>query len=129
MNTFIELPHGGKGAGFHVSQLIAHIRSTGRDYIIQGQQKCTLKRHTKPHSLDVWLRKGFTNRQDTKQADNQVVQALVLTGLFTEGKFICPDSERYCKGIRLVIEKAEAVAASYEPPLVLASSADIEGQT
>jgi len=108
MDTFIGLPDGEKGDGFYVSQLIAHIRSTGRDYIIQGQQKCIRKRHTKPHSLDMWLRKGFTNRQDTKQADNQVIQALVLTGLFTEGKFICPDSDRSCKGIKLVIEKAEA---------------------
>ena len=112
MDTFIRLPYGGKGAGFYVSQLVAHIRSTGRDYIIQGQQKCVLKRHTKPHSLDMWLRKGFTNRQDTKQADNQVVQALVLTGLFTEGIFICPDSGNLGKGIKLVIEKAEAVAAN-----------------
>ena len=103
MDTFIKLPHGGKGAGFYVSQLIAHIRSTGRDYIIQGQQKCIRKRHTKPHSLDVWLRKEFPNRQDTKLADNQVVQALVDTEQFEEvDKLLCPDSGRRAKGLRLL---------------------------
>ena len=56
METLIELPHGGSGAGFRVSQLISHIRSTGRGYIIQGQQNVTLADHTKPQSLDYWLR-------------------------------------------------------------------------
>ena len=128
MDTFIKLPYGGKGAGFHVSQLIAHIRSTGRDYIIQGQQHHPLKDHTKPQSLDAWLRQNFTNRTDVAQAVNKVIDDLVSTGLFTGGKLICPDSDGSCKGIKLVIEKAEAMPASYEPPLVLASSADIERQ-
>lgn len=128
MDTFIQLPHGGKGAGFYVSQLIAHIRSTGRDYIIQGQQHVTRKNHTKPQSLDVWLRQNFTSRIDVAQAVNEVIDRLVLTGLFTEGKFNCPDSGESCKGIKLVIEKAEAVAASYQPPAVLVSSADVERQ-
>lgn len=128
MDTFIKLPHGGKGAGFYVSQLVAHIRSTGRDYIVQGQQHVTRKNHTKPQSLDVWLRQNFTNRIDVAQAVNEVIDRLVLTGLFTEGKFTCPDSDSPCKGIELVIEKGEAMAANYEPPLVLASSADVERQ-
>ena len=104
MDTFIKLPHGGKGAGFYVSQLKTHIRSTGRDYIIQGQQKCTLKGHTKPHSLDVWLR-GFVNNncKDTAQAVNQVIQALVDTGQFEiDRQLVCPDSGRRCKGLRLL---------------------------
>jgi len=37
MDTFVELPYGGPGSGFHVSQLIDLIRHSGRDYIIQGQ--------------------------------------------------------------------------------------------
>lgn len=103
MDTFIGLPYGEKGDGFHVSQLIAHIRSTGRDYIIQGQQECILEGHTKPHSLDVWLRKGFTNRKNTKQADNQVIQALVDTGQFeVDEHLLCPDSGRWVKGLRLL---------------------------
>ena len=104
MDTFIKLPHGGKGAGFYVSQLRTHIRSTGRDYIIQGQQHCTLGNHTKPHSLDVWLR-GFVNNnyKDTAQAVNQVIQALVDTEQFEEvDKLLCPDSGRRAKGLRLL---------------------------
>jgi hypothetical protein len=80
MDKYIELPYGGPGAGFYVRDLIQHIRSTGRDYIIQGQQNCTLESHTKSHSLDVWLRQGSTNRSNTKQAVNQVIEALVATG-------------------------------------------------
>lgn len=108
MDTFIKLPHGGKGAGFCVSQLIAHIRSTGRDHIIQGQQHATRENHTKQQSLDVCLRQNFTNKEDVAQAVNRVIEDLVSTGLFTEGKLICPDSDRSCKGVKLVIEKAEA---------------------
>jgi hypothetical protein len=102
MDTFIELPYGGPGARFCVSELVDHIRSTERDYIIQGQQNCILENHTKPHSLDVWLRKGFTNRKDTKQAVNQVVEALTATGWFEIARLPCPDSGRLCKGLRLL---------------------------
>ena len=38
---------------------------------------------------------------DTKQAVNEVIQQLVATGDFEEGCFLCPDSGRMCKGIRL----------------------------
>jgi hypothetical protein len=103
MGEFIELPYGGAGTGFHGSELIDHIRSTGRDYIIQGQQHCALESHPKPHSLDVWLRKGFTYRKDTAQAVNQVVKALVATGRFeVDWQLLCPDSGRRCKGLRLL---------------------------
>jgi hypothetical protein len=101
METFIELPHGGPGAGFYVSELLNHIRRTGRGYIIQGQQNCTLENHTKPCSLDVWLRRGYTSRKDTKQATNEVIRALVATGKVELGHFSCPDSGRQCKGLRL----------------------------
>jgi len=103
MDTFIKLPHGGKGAGFYVSQLKTHIRSTGRDYIIQGQQHCTREAHTKRHSLDVWLREGFANNKDIAQAVNQVIQALVATGQFeVDEHLLCPDSGRRVKGLRLL---------------------------
>lgn len=102
-DTFIKLPHGGRGAGFRVSELISHIRSTGRDYVIQGQQNCTLKKHTKRHSLDVWLRTGYARNNDTKQAVKKVMDALVATGWFEEvKKLTCPDSGRRVKGLRLV---------------------------
>ncbi len=102
LDQFIKLPHGGPGAGFPLSALAAHIRSTGRDYIIQGQQNCALGEHTKPNSLDVWLRQNCTGRKDSKQAVNQVIQALVASGHFEVARLLCPDSGRRCKGLRLV---------------------------
>jgi hypothetical protein len=102
LDQFIALPHGGPGAGFPLSALVAHIRSTGRDYIIQGQQNCTLQEHTKPSSLDAWLRQNYTGREDTRQAVNRVVKALVATGYFEVDRLPCPDSGRRCKGLRLV---------------------------
>jgi hypothetical protein len=103
MDTFIKLPHGGSGAGFHVSEIVSHIQSTGMDYIIQGQQNCSLKNHTKPHSLDVWLRKGYARNKDTKQAVNEVMDALVATGWFEVVKNLtCPDRGTRVKGLRLV---------------------------
>lgn len=107
MQRFVEVPHAGSGAGFLVSDLVSHIRSTGRDYIIQGQQKATLADHTKPQSLDVWLRRRFPSRQDTKLADNEVVEALVAAGLFEVVENLpCPDSGRPCKGLLLVDQSA-----------------------
>jgi hypothetical protein len=103
MDTFIKLPYGEPGAGFRVSELVNYIRSTGRDYIAQGQQHCTLDAHTKPQSLDVWLRTGFTKRHNTAQAVNDVMDELEATGLFRIVKHLaCPDSGRMVKGLRLL---------------------------
>jgi len=102
MEGRIVLPHGGPAASFPVHALVAYIRNTGRDYIIQGQQQCSLAAHTKRHSLDSWLRKNYARNPDTKQAVNRVIVDLVSTGLFTVQRLICPDSGRICKGIRLV---------------------------
>ena len=101
-NPMIILPHGGPGARFDPSELVQHIKSSSRDYIIQGQQECVLPEHTKPHSLDYWLRTNFAKTPDTKQATNDVIDQLVETGLFEVGqKLHCPDSGRPCKGIKL----------------------------
>lgn len=96
----INLPY---GTPFNEHDLVAHIRASGRDYIIQGQQASSFAEHTKPLSLDYWCRQNYANNNDTKQAENSVLSALVATGLFTiERKLICPDSGSYCKGVRLV---------------------------
>ena len=105
LDQFIELPYGGRGAGFRLSELVAHIESSDRDYIIQGQQNCPLDAHTKPHSLDVWLRKRLAHRQDTRQAVNQVINVLLATGEFELADLPCPDSGRQCKGLRLLSQK------------------------
>jgi len=44
----IRLPYGGQNAQFNEQDLISHIVNTGRDYIIQGQQQCSLAKHTEP---------------------------------------------------------------------------------
>jgi hypothetical protein len=94
----IRLSYGGQ---FDEHTLIEYIRATGRDYIVQGQQACTLAGHTKPSSLDYWLRQ-FAPNADTKQADNTVVSQLVRTGLFkATNSLLCPDSGKLCKGVRL----------------------------
>jgi ubiquinone biosynthesis protein COQ9 len=96
----ILLPYGGK---FEESDLVAHIRSTGRNYIIQGQQAASEENHSKPKSLDYWLRQFATN-PDTKQAENSVMELLEKTGYFkVESNLLCPDSGRRCKGLRLLI--------------------------
>ena len=95
----IHLTYGGQ---FDENLLVQYIVATGRDYIIQGQQTCSRINHTKPQSLDYWLRQ-FAHNPDTKQADNQVVDALVGTGRFVVTlRSLCPDTGRRVKGLRLV---------------------------
>jgi len=101
MDGWVSLPYGGRGAGFHVRDLVAHIKASGRDYIIEGAQQVSLADHTKPHSLDYWLRTNATRRSDTKQMVRRVVDDLVATGLFRETKRTCPDSGRRCKALAL----------------------------
>ena len=101
MTTKIEPPYGMR---FDANDLVNHIRRSGRTYIIQGQQACTLEEHTKPKSLDVWLRTHHAVNKDTKQAENSVIHQLVMTGLFRKGTFRCPDSGRMAKGIEIVCQ-------------------------
>ena len=94
----IPLPYGGQ---FDEHELVDYVRASRRGYIIQGQQKVAKANHTKPHSLDYWLRQ-FGHNPDTKQAEASVIEALVATGLFVfERRLRCPDSGRDCQGLRL----------------------------
>jgi hypothetical protein len=98
----IYLPHGG-GGKFDACELVKHIRASGRDYIIQGQQMASFANHTKPRSLDYWLRQKFAKQRDTKQAVNSVCEDLVATGLFKISyDLVCPSTGRRVKGLRLV---------------------------
>ena len=95
----INLSYGGS---FNEQALVSHIRQSGRNYIIQGQTACARANHRKPDSLDYWLRR-FAHNPDTKQADNDIVDKLVATGLFFKvSKLHCPNSGRLCKGLVLV---------------------------
>jgi hypothetical protein len=101
MDTWIKLPFGGRGAGFQVRDLVAHIKTSGRDYIIEGAQKDVLAEHRKPHSLDYWLRTHATSRSDTMQMVTEVEAALVTTGLFRSAERRCPQTGRKCKALEL----------------------------
>lgn len=98
--AIIHLPYGNNS--FDSDDLKEHIKGTGREYIIQGQVEIKRAEHPKPHSLDCWLRDNYAQHPDTKQAVNEVIRALVNTTEFEEGLFICPDSGRMCKGIRII---------------------------
>jgi hypothetical protein len=99
----IRLPYGGPLASFDEQELIDHIKSKFRNHIIQGQQQCGLQNHTKPNSLDYWLRVNHSKgRSDTKQAVNEIVEQLISTGKFAIAEdLVCPDSGRKCKGLRI----------------------------
>jgi len=94
------------GAQFDEKELIENLKAHFRDYIIQGQQNCSLLNHTKPNSLDYWLRINYAHEPDTKQAVNEVVDQLVATGKFEKAYGLsCPDSGKRCKGLRIVSKK------------------------
>ena len=97
----IRLPYGGQ---FDELGLVKYIRASQRDYVIQGQQAVAKANHTKPQSLDYWLRQ-FAHDPDTKQAEASVIKALVATGLFVfVERLQCPDSGKYCQGLKLVTD-------------------------
>jgi hypothetical protein len=101
--AMINLPYG--NTKFDSDDLVKHIQHSVRNYIIQGQVQCNRRDHPKPNSLDCWLRDNYARNPDTKQAVNEVIDALVATGDFKPGKFKCPDcpdSGKLCKGIELV---------------------------
>ena len=66
------------GTSFDARDLVDHIKRSGRTYIIQGQQNHSLSAHTKPRSLDYWMREnGDPSKRNTKQADKDVIRQLV----------------------------------------------------
>ena len=95
----IELKYA--GMAFDEQELIDTITASNRNYMVQGQRVVTLGNHPKQNSFDVWLRKRFPKKRDTKLADNYVIDALLKTGKFIITKEECPDSGRLCKSIRL----------------------------
>lgn len=90
------------GGEFSLHALVQYVENLEGEYIIQGQQNTSYAMHTKPLSLDYWLRQFATN-PNTTQATNQVVEAIVATGLFElHEDFICPETNRECRGLRLL---------------------------
>ena len=106
MAYMINLPYGGNGSCFDSDELVSFVKDSLRGYIIQGQQNCSLEDHTKPRSLDYWLRVNYADNKDTKQAVNSVINTLVNTGRFEVVKKLqCPDTGNLCRGIRLTSDK------------------------
>lgn len=85
---------------FDALELIAELKQRGVNAIVQGQQAVALDSHTKPQSLDYWLRARSKNK-DTKLATNEVIDQLVNTDLFIEDEVHCADSGRKCKGVKI----------------------------
>ena len=95
----ISLSYGGT---FDEKQLIKYLKTQKRNFIIIGANKCSFANHNKPQSLDYWLRaNGTGHNPNTKQADLQVVQKLIATGMLTLHKDHCPHSGRACKSLRV----------------------------
>lgn len=97
----VRLPHGGRDAAFELDKLVDLVRASGRNYIVVGAQNRLLVDHTKPRSLDYWLRTHYARYPDTKQATNEVADAIAATGRFEKGRHRCPDSGRLCKSLVL----------------------------
>lgn len=94
--SMVDLSYGGT---FDEFELLEYVRQSERNFIIQGQSYCFFLDHPKLQSLDYWLR-PFGNSPDTTQANNDIMAALVATGLFVESRnLLCPDSDRRCKGL------------------------------
>jgi hypothetical protein len=64
---------------------------------------CRRRDYSKAKNLDCCLRDRYARNPDTKQAVNEVIDALVATVEFEPGEFRCPDSGNLCKGIKVLV--------------------------
>ena len=71
--------------------------------LFKVSNKSSRANHTKPYSLDYWLRQ-FAKNPDTKQAVNSVCVALVATGLFKTSDKPDPVTERWVNALCLVLK-------------------------
>jgi hypothetical protein len=100
MEDKIDLEYGKHGEYFLVQDLINHIKSTPRNYIVLGAQVCVFAIHSKPSSFDYWLRQK-TKLKDVKQSCRAITHKLLETGLFEFNKMQCPDSGIKCNALIL----------------------------
>jgi hypothetical protein len=98
---WISLPHD-NNRQFHISSLIRMFIDRRITEIVQGQQHLVLANHTKPNSLDFWIRSTIANYPDVAQATNSVIDQVCGTGLFERAQVTCQDNQNICNGIRLV---------------------------
>jgi hypothetical protein len=97
------IPLSYEDTSFDVTKLVAHLKANGLQYIIIGQQRVVFDEHTKPQSLDYWIRSNIAKSTSTAQASVEVVSKICETKYFefrTDLK--CPDTERACRGLILL---------------------------
>ncbi len=90
-----------QGRQFNLSLLIHYMIRSRRTYLIVGAQRVVLTNHTKPESLDYWIRENVAERSDVMQATTKVVEQSCETGLFVETRKRCPVAGHICKAIEL----------------------------
>ena len=96
----IILPHA-NNATIPIQDLIAHFRKNNLNFMIIGSTKATLQKHSKPNSLDVWIRThpNILKYKDTCQSVNTVISQLIKHESFSLGLRKCPKSSRMCKAL------------------------------
>lgn len=91
---------------FDINLLIDYFKSNKIQYIIIGGQHVKLSRHTKPKSLDYWLRENVARNKDTCQISKKFIEGLCNTGRFkVKENCICPGTGQRCRAI--VLQKTE----------------------
>ena len=101
----ITLPHA-NGLSIDINELLQILKDRKMKFIIQGQQHCSLKNHSKKSSLDYYLRLRSGQYINTCQADDSVINQICETGIFKVNIHLkCPETGRKCKGIEIVQTK------------------------
>lgn len=99
-NISIELPYSIKLPSFLLEQLIKEFQKRKTDFMIIGAQNHSLTKHTKPESLDYWLRNlKQVKQKNTRQACSKLINDLLGSGLFIFDKRRCPVSGKLCNAI------------------------------
>ncbi len=100
MSTQLNLLYNG-GGQVDLAKLVEFVKNSGGVVII-GDAQLALNNHTKPYSLDYWLRTNGAVNPDTKQATNEWIDTVLLpTGLFERTVALDVNTNRECKAIRL----------------------------
>lgn len=102
MPPFIPLPQA-PGCNFDLDDLVTEMRRPVHNGVmIIGKINSSIANHPKPRSLDYWLRQHAGTHQDTRQATDTVISAIVRDPRFTQTRANCPHTGRPCNAIRLI---------------------------
>lgn len=93
------------GGSFGVEALASKISELGGAMVL-GAVKASLKEHTKPNSLDYWVRTNGAFHKDQMQAETRLIDQLIATGRFDRIHMSCPSTGQRCMGLRLANKSA-----------------------